>query len=173
MKSVMPPNVFDSFAGYFEEPRTGSCPRFEEKKEAFEEVIDVSKEMTGEVLKDIADKALMGKLKEVDSEPKESQSVDKVSVNRKETGVQEVESVKQSVSESKHVGKTDCDEKVDEKVVPISETPCQRCLQPCVECLEKDTKYRELKHHTDMIKFDLEQLKEAYDTLARSIKMIQ
>ena len=173
MKSVMPPNVFDSFAGYFEEPRTGSCPRFEEKKEAVEEVIDVSKEMTGEVLKDIADKALMGKLKEVDSEPKESQSVDKVSVNREESGVQEVKSVKQSVSESKHVGKTDCDEKVDEKVVPISETPCQRCLQPCVECLEKDTKYRELKHHTDMIKFDLEQLKEAYDTLARSIKMIQ
>ncbi|XP_035843927.1 uncharacterized protein LOC118490410 [Helianthus annuus] len=173
MKSVMPPNVFNSFAGYFEEPRTGSCPRFEEKKEAIEEVIDMSKEMTGEVLKDIADKALMGKLKEVDSEPKESQSVDKVSVNREESGVQEVKSVKQSVSESKHVGKTDCDEKIDEKVVPIYETPCQRCLQPCVECLEKDTKYRELKHHTYMIKFDLEQLKEAYDTLARSIKMIQ
>ncbi|XP_035832028.1 uncharacterized protein LOC118481047 [Helianthus annuus] len=173
MKSIMPPNVFDSFAGYFEEPRTGSCPRFEEKKEAIEEVIDVSKEMTGEVLKDIADKALMGNLKEVDSEPKESQSIDKVSVNREESGVQEVKSVKQSVSESKHVGKTGCDEKIDEKVVPISETPCQRCLQPCVECLEKDTKYRELKHHTDMIKFDLEQLKEAYDTLARSIKMIQ
>ncbi|XP_035845277.1 uncharacterized protein LOC118491532 [Helianthus annuus] len=117
MKSVMPPNVFDSFAGYFEEPRTGYCPRFEEKKEAVEEVIDVSKEMTGEVLKDIADKALMGKLKEVDSEPKESQSVDKVSVNREESGVQEIKSVKQSVSESKHVGKTDCDEKIDEKVL--------------------------------------------------------
>ncbi|XP_021975239.1 uncharacterized protein LOC110870360 [Helianthus annuus] len=139
MKSVMPPNVFDSFAGYFEEPRTGSCPRFEEKKEVVEEVIDVSKEMTGEVLKDIADKALMGKLKEVDSEPKDSQSVDKVSVNKEETGVQEVESAKQFVSKSKHIGKIDCHEKVDEKDVPISETPCQH----------------------------------SYDTLARSIKMIQ
>ncbi|XP_022031544.1 uncharacterized protein LOC110932524 [Helianthus annuus] len=59
---------------YFEKPRTGSCPRFEEKKEAVEEVIDVSKEMTGEVLKDIADKALMGKLKEVlDDESEKSE----------------------------------------------------------------------------------------------------
>ncbi|MFS7966326.1 hypothetical protein Hanom_Chr09g00772491 [Helianthus anomalus] len=32
MKSIMPPKVFESFAGYFEEPTTGSCPRYEEKK---------------------------------------------------------------------------------------------------------------------------------------------
>ncbi|KAJ0556871.1 hypothetical protein HanRHA438_Chr07g0305581 [Helianthus annuus] len=42
-----------------------------------------------------------------------------------------------------------------------------------MEYLEKDTKYQELKHHADMLKFDLGQVKEAYDTLARSIKMIQ
>ncbi|XP_035835853.1 uncharacterized protein LOC110888423 [Helianthus annuus] len=65
MKSIMPPKVFESFAGYFEEPTTGTCPRYEEKKEVVEEMIDVTKELTGETLKDIADKALMGKLKEV------------------------------------------------------------------------------------------------------------
>ncbi|MFS7962296.1 hypothetical protein Hanom_Chr08g00725001 [Helianthus anomalus] len=41
MKSIMPSNVFDSFADCFEEPRTGTYPRFEEQKEAVEEVIDV------------------------------------------------------------------------------------------------------------------------------------
>ncbi|MFS7938443.1 hypothetical protein Hanom_Chr05g00439761 [Helianthus anomalus] len=87
MKSIMPPNVFDSFAEYFEEPRTGTCPRFEEEKEAVEEVIDVSKEMTGEVLKDIADKALMSKLKEVDTDLQVSKSVDKMSVIGEEIGV--------------------------------------------------------------------------------------
>ncbi|XP_021975488.1 uncharacterized protein LOC110870613 [Helianthus annuus] len=136
MKSVLPPNISESFAGYFEEPRTGSCPRFEEKKEVVEELIDVSKEMTGEVLKDIADKALMGKLKEVDSESEESKSVSNVSVKREESGVQEIKSVKISESESNNVGKTDCVEQIVEK-------------------------------------FDLGQVKEAYDTLARSIKMIQ
>ncbi|KAJ0726990.1 hypothetical protein HanPI659440_Chr12g0476831 [Helianthus annuus] len=64
MKSIMPPKVFESFAGFFEEPMTGSCPRYEEKKEAVEEMIDVTKELTGDTLKDIADRALMGKLKE-------------------------------------------------------------------------------------------------------------
>ncbi|KAJ0496272.1 putative transcription factor interactor and regulator CCHC(Zn) family [Helianthus annuus] len=64
MKSILPPNVFDSFADYFEEPRTGTCPRFEAEKEAVEEVIDVSKKMTEEALNEIADKALMSKLKE-------------------------------------------------------------------------------------------------------------
>ncbi|XP_035838837.1 uncharacterized protein LOC118486468 [Helianthus annuus] len=94
-------------AGYFEEPRTGSCPRFEEKKEVVEELIDVSKEMTGEALKDIADKALMGKLKGVDSESEESKSVSSVSVKREESGVQEIKSVELSESESNNVGKTD------------------------------------------------------------------
>ncbi|MFS7917069.1 hypothetical protein Hanom_Chr03g00184731 [Helianthus anomalus] len=84
MKSVLSPNISESFAGFFEEPRTGSCPRFEEKKEEVEELIDVSKEMTGEVLKDIADKALMGRLKEVDPESEKSKSVSCVSVKRDE-----------------------------------------------------------------------------------------
>ncbi|XP_022019207.1 uncharacterized protein LOC110919241 [Helianthus annuus] len=108
MKSVLPPNISESFAGYFEEPKTGSCPRFEEKKEVVEELIDVSKEMTGEALRDIADKALMGKLKEVDSESEESKSVSSVSVKQEESGVQEIKSVKLSESESNNVGKTDC-----------------------------------------------------------------
>ena len=42
-----------------------------------------------------------------------------------------------------------------------------------MECLEKDTKSQKLKQHADLINFDLSQVKEAYDTLARSIKMIQ
>ncbi|XP_022019682.1 uncharacterized protein LOC110919731 [Helianthus annuus] len=92
--------------------------------------------MTGEALKDIADKALMGKLKEVDSESEESKSVSSVSVKQEESGVQEIKSVKLSESESNNVGKTDCVEQIVEK-------------------------------------FDLGQVKEAYDTLARSIKMIQ
>ncbi|MCQ7285353.1 hypothetical protein NP026_23640, partial [Salmonella enterica] len=173
MKSVLPPKISESFAGYFEEPKTGSCPRFEEKKEVVEELIDVSKELTGEALKDIADKALMGKLKEVDSESEESKSVSCVSVKREESGVQEIKSVKMSESELNNVGKIDCVEQVVEKVVSIPETPCQQCLEPCMECLEKDTKYQELKQHADLMKFDLGQLKEAYDTLSRSIKMIQ
>ncbi|XP_022008837.1 uncharacterized protein LOC110908231 [Helianthus annuus] len=102
MKSILPPNVFDSFADYFEEPRTGTCLRFEAEKEAVEEVIDVSKEMTEETLKEIADKALMSKLKEVDSDVQES--VDKVSGLGKETGVIEVNVVKSSESESDLVG---------------------------------------------------------------------
>ncbi|MFS7963292.1 hypothetical protein Hanom_Chr08g00736381 [Helianthus anomalus] len=173
MKSVLPRNVFESFAGNFEEQRTRSCPRLEEKKETVEELIDVSKEKTGEVLKDIADKALMGKLKEVDSESEESKSVGSVSVELEESGVQESKSVKLSESESNHVGKVDSVEQVVDKVVLIPETPCKQFSEPCTECLEKDTKYQELKHHADMIKFDLGQVKEAYDTLKRSIKMIQ
>ncbi|XP_022027101.1 uncharacterized protein LOC110928394 [Helianthus annuus] len=96
MKSIMPPKVFESFAGYFEELKTGSCPRFEEKKEVVEELIDVSKELTGDALKDIADKALMGKLREVDSELEKSESVSTVSVKKEsdqKSGVQEIKSV--------------------------------------------------------------------------------
>ncbi|XP_035841423.1 uncharacterized protein LOC110919758 [Helianthus annuus] len=99
--------------------------------------------MTGEVLKDIADKALMSKLKEVDTELMESKSVDKVSVIGEEIGVQGVEFVQSFVSESNQVGKIVCEDKIIVENVSIPETPCQK------------------------------QLKEAYDTLARSIKMIQ
>ncbi|XP_035842133.1 uncharacterized protein LOC110924517 [Helianthus annuus] len=109
MKSILPPNVFDSFADYFEEPRTGTCPRFEAEKEEVEEMIDVSKEMTEEALKEIADKALMSKLKEVDSDIQES--VDKVSVLGEEIGVLEVKVVKSSESESIQVGKVVCEDK--------------------------------------------------------------
>ncbi|KAJ0556872.1 hypothetical protein HanRHA438_Chr07g0305591 [Helianthus annuus] len=132
MKSIMPPKVFESFAGYFEEPMTGSCPRYEEKKEVVEEMIDVTKELTGETLKDIANKALMGKLKEVDSELKKSESVSTVSVKQESDQKSGVQEVKVSESELKNVGKQDvkivCDEQVVEKIVLIPETPCQKCL---------------------------------------------
>ncbi|XP_022030580.1 uncharacterized protein LOC110931496 [Helianthus annuus] len=78
LKSIIPPKMFESFAGFFEEPTTGSCPRYEEKKESVEELVDVTKEMTGETLKDITDRALMGKLKEVDPELEKSESVNGV-----------------------------------------------------------------------------------------------
>ncbi|XP_021974503.1 uncharacterized protein LOC110869568 [Helianthus annuus] len=131
MKSIMRPKVFESFAGYFKEPMTGSCPRYEEKKEVVEEMIDVTKELTGETLKDIADKALMGKLKEVDSELEKSDSVSTVSVKQESDQKSRVQEVKVSESEFKNVGKQDvkivCDEQVVvEKVVSISETPCQK-----------------------------------------------
>ncbi|XP_035834205.1 uncharacterized protein LOC118482698 [Helianthus annuus] len=171
MKSILPPNVFDSFADYFEEPRTGTCPRFETKKEAVEEVIDVSKEMNEEALKEIADKALMSKLKEVDTDFQESS--DKISGLGEETGVLEVNLVKTSESESNLVGKVVCEDEIIVEKVSIPDTPCLSCSQPCTGCLEKDTKYQELKQHADLVKFDLEQVKEAYDTLSRSIKMIQ
>ncbi|KAJ0452878.1 putative transcription factor interactor and regulator CCHC(Zn) family [Helianthus annuus] len=85
MKSIFSPNVFDTFADFFEDPRTGTCPRFEAKKDEVVEIIDVSKEMTKEDLKEIADRALMSKLKEVDSVVPES--VDK------ESGLEETEAV--------------------------------------------------------------------------------
>ncbi|XP_021980562.1 uncharacterized protein LOC110876710 [Helianthus annuus] len=116
MKSIMPPKVFESFAGYLEEPTTGSCPRYEEKKEVVEEMIDVTKELTGETLKDIADKALMGKLKEVDTELEKLESVSTVSVKQESDQKYGVQEVKVSESELKNVGKQDvkivCDEQV-------------------------------------------------------------
>ncbi|XP_021974896.1 uncharacterized protein LOC110870008 [Helianthus annuus] len=180
LKSIMPPKVFDSFAGFFEEPTTGLCPRYEVKKDSVEEMIDVTKEMTKETLKEIADRALMGKLKEVDTERVKPESVSTESVQKEsdeESGIEEVKFEGVSESKSDGVGKqevkTDHEEKIVEKLDSISETPCQNCSKPYMECLEKDTKFQELKQHADMIKFDLSQVKEAYDTLARSIKMIQ
>ncbi|MFS7906477.1 hypothetical protein Hanom_Chr01g00059671 [Helianthus anomalus] len=113
----------------------------------------------------------MSKLKEVDSDLQES--VDKMTVLGEETGVLEVNVVKSSESESNDVGKVVCEDRVIVENVSISDTPCQSCSQPCTECLEKDNKYQELKQHADLVKFDLEQVKEAYDKLSRSIKMIQ
>ncbi|MFS7929147.1 putative transcription factor interactor and regulator CCHC(Zn) family [Helianthus anomalus] len=42
-----------------------------------------------------------------------------------------------------------------------------------MDCLEKDKQFHKLKKYTDEVKFDLNDAKEAYDTLARSIKMIK
>ncbi|MFS7918078.1 hypothetical protein Hanom_Chr03g00196661 [Helianthus anomalus] len=50
-KSIMPPNMFDSFAGFFSEPTTGFCPQYEVEKIPVQEIIDVSKEMNEETLK--------------------------------------------------------------------------------------------------------------------------
>ncbi|KAJ0576488.1 putative transcription factor interactor and regulator CCHC(Zn) family [Helianthus annuus] len=170
MKSILSPNVFDTFADFFEDPRTGTCPRFEAKKDEVVELIDVSKEMTKEDLKEIADKALMSKLREVDSVVPES--VDKES-GLEETEAVEINKVKVSESESIPVGNMACENEALGEKVPILDTPCQRCSQTCTECLVKDTMYQDLKQHADMMKFDLEQLKVAYDTLSRSIKIIK
>ncbi|MFS7964142.1 hypothetical protein Hanom_Chr08g00746741 [Helianthus anomalus] len=42
-----------------------------------------------------------------------------------------------------------------------------------MDCLDKDKQFQELKKYTDEVKFDLKDVKEAYETLTRSIKMIQ
>ncbi|XP_022032415.1 uncharacterized protein PFB0765w-like [Helianthus annuus] len=188
-KSIMPLNMFDSFAGFFSEPTTGFCPQYDVKKAPVEEIIDVSKEMNEETLKEIADKALMGKLKEVDktqdSESVETESVKTESIETKSVKKEfefksenlDIKSGEKSKSESDGFGKTeiktDKEEKVFEKDDQISETPCKNCLKPCMGCLEKDKQLQELKKYNDEVKFDLNDVKEGYDTLARSIKMIQ
>ncbi|XP_022019111.1 uncharacterized protein LOC110919139 [Helianthus annuus] len=163
LKSIMPPNMFDSFAGFFSEPTTGFCPQYNVEKVPVEEIIDVSKEMNEETLKEIADKALMGKLKKVEiesveTEPVETESVENVSVKTESVGkksdekseYEEIKPGENSESESDGFGKTDLkndkEEKVSEKVDSIHEIPYKNCLTPCMDC---------------------------YDTLARSIKMIQ
>ncbi|MFS7929148.1 hypothetical protein Hanom_Chr04g00329081 [Helianthus anomalus] len=90
-KSIIPPNMFDSFAGFFSEPTTGLCPCYDVEPAPVEEIIDVSKEMNEKTIKEIADKALMGKLKEVETESVETESVEKESV---ENVYVETESVK-------------------------------------------------------------------------------
>ncbi|KAM0035511.1 putative transcription factor interactor and regulator CCHC(Zn) family [Helianthus debilis subsp. tardiflorus] len=187
-KSIMPPNMFDSFAGFFNEPTTGFCPRYDVEKVPVEEIIDVSKEMNEETLKQIADKALMGKLKEVETESIESKSVETESVEsvsvktvKKESDEksknEEIKSAEKSESECDGFGKTDIkidsEEKVSEKVDSIHEVPCKNCSKPFMDCLEKDKQLQELKKFTDEVKYDLSEIKEAYDTLARSIKMIK
>ncbi|XP_022023786.1 uncharacterized protein LOC110924051 [Helianthus annuus] len=110
-ESVVEPEVVvdDVIAdSFFEEPTTGLCPRYEEKKESVEEMIDVTKEMTKDTLKEIADKALMAKLKEVDTELVKTESVGTESVQQEsnqESGIEGVKSEKVSESESKNVGK--------------------------------------------------------------------
>ncbi|MFS7966693.1 hypothetical protein Hanom_Chr09g00776771 [Helianthus anomalus] len=42
-----------------------------------------------------------------------------------------------------------------------------------MDCLEKDKKFQELKSFHDKLKFDFNDVKEAYDTLSRLIKMVQ
>ncbi|XP_022024731.1 uncharacterized protein LOC110925068 [Helianthus annuus] len=42
-----------------------------------------------------------------------------------------------------------------------------------MECLEKDKQFQEFKKYTDNIKYDFNDVKEAYETLSRSIKMIK
>ncbi|XP_021995902.1 uncharacterized protein LOC110893090 [Helianthus annuus] len=121
LKSIMPPNVFNSFAGYFSEPTTGSCPQYDVEKAPVEEIIDVSKEITEETLEEIADKVLMAKLKEVDTESVKPESVDtesvKTELGQKESDgkseSQEIKSEGVFESESDGVGKQDV--KIDQK----------------------------------------------------------
>ncbi|XP_022003752.1 uncharacterized protein LOC110901220 [Helianthus annuus] len=164
-------------ASFFEEPTTRLCPRFEEKKESVEEMIDVTKEMTEDTLKEIADRALMAKLKEVDTELVKPESVGTESVQKEsdqESGIEEVKSEKVSESESKDIGKQEVktahEVEIVEKVNSMTETPCQKCLKPCMECLEKDAKFLELKQHADMLKFDLDGVEAALNLKLRTIE---
>ncbi|MFS7912187.1 hypothetical protein Hanom_Chr02g00126971 [Helianthus anomalus] len=144
--------------------------------------------MNEETLTEIADRALMGKLKEVDMESIESKSietesvesvsVEKVKMDSKEKSeYEEIKSRNESESESDDFGNTnikfDPEEKVSENVDSVLEIPCTNCSKPCMDCLEKDKKFKELKNFTNEVKIDLSEVKEAYDTLARSIKMIK
>ncbi|MFS8019562.1 hypothetical protein Hanom_Chr15g01405221 [Helianthus anomalus] len=141
-KSIMPPNMFESFAGFFNEPTTGVCPRYDVEKEQVEEMIDVSKEMNEETLKEIADRTLMAKLKEVDIESVKSKSVNAESVEsvfvetvKKESDekseYEEIKSRIESESESDDFGNTDIkfdqEEKVSENVDLVLEIPCKNC----------------------------------------------
>ncbi|XP_021996155.1 serum response factor-binding protein 1-like [Helianthus annuus] len=121
--------------------------------------------MTGEALKDIADKALMGKLKEVDSDLEESKSVNSVSVKRQESGVQEIKSVKISESELDNVGKADYVEQVldeeseksekalSEKVVSDSEDE-GNFLDQYIPKSEKTKKLKEESVKTTFVEYD-------------------
>ncbi|KAJ0948207.1 putative transcription factor interactor and regulator CCHC(Zn) family [Helianthus annuus] len=139
-KSIMPPNMFESYAGFFSEPTSGFCPQYDVEKAPVEEIIDVSKEMNEVTLKEIADKALMGKLKEVETESVETKSVETESVEsvsvdtesvKKESDEksenEENKSGEESESESDGFGKTnvkiDQEEEVSEKVDSIHEIP--------------------------------------------------
>ncbi|MFS7930570.1 hypothetical protein Hanom_Chr04g00345841 [Helianthus anomalus] len=118
----MPSNMFDSFAGFFGEPTTGFCPQYEAEKTPVQEILNVSKEINEEMLKEIVDKALMVKLQEVDqtetsSDNNETKEITKVSVSvkkesnekSKSDGKSEIEKSKsgeESESESVEIGKT-------------------------------------------------------------------
>ncbi|MFS7912941.1 hypothetical protein Hanom_Chr02g00135801 [Helianthus anomalus] len=131
-------------ASFFCEPTTGFCPQYDVEKAPIEEIIDVSKETNEETLKEIADKALMGKLKEVDTKSVKTESVNTESVDNvtvetelvqkesdKKSEIEEIKSGEESESESDGFGKTDIkidqDEKVSEKVDSIHEIPCKNC----------------------------------------------
>ncbi|XP_022040293.1 uncharacterized protein LOC110942838 [Helianthus annuus] len=180
---------------FFSELTTGFCPQYEVEKTLVQEIIDVSKEMNEETLKEIADKALMVKLQEMQLKSqcleKESESdgksenvkteSDGKSENVKSESDGKSENVKseygeKSESESGEIGKTgsknDKQENVFEKIDQILEKPCENCLKPCMDCLEKDKQFQELKKFHDKLKFDFNDVKESYDTLSRSIKAI-
>ncbi|XP_035838280.1 uncharacterized protein LOC118485882 [Helianthus annuus] len=162
---------------FFGEPTMGFCPQYEVEQTPVQETIDVSKEMNEETLKEIADKALMvnlqesGKKSESDdkSESEKSESDDK-----SENVKSELEEKSESESEDfgKSEGKNDKQENVFKKGDPILEKPCENCLKPCMDCLEKNKQFQELKKFNDKLKFNFNDVKEAYDTLSRSIKMI-
>ncbi|MFS7928973.1 hypothetical protein Hanom_Chr04g00327071 [Helianthus anomalus] len=111
----------------------------------------------------------------------ESVSVEKESIKESESNVKsenvEFESEEKSESESEGFGKPESQNDIQEKdfgkVEQIPETPCENCLKPCMDCLEKDKQFKELKKYNDKLKFDFYDVKDAYDILSRSIKMIQ
>ncbi|MFS7947235.1 hypothetical protein Hanom_Chr06g00545761 [Helianthus anomalus] len=114
----------------------------------------------------------------VNVESVESVSDKKVKLESEEKSeYEEIKSGNESGSESDGFGNTDInfeqEEKVSGNVDSVLEIPCTNCSKPCMDCLVKDKKFQEFKNFTDEVKFDLSEIKEAYDTLARSIKMIK
>ncbi|MFS7962498.1 hypothetical protein Hanom_Chr08g00727321 [Helianthus anomalus] len=105
----MPSNVFDSFAGFFGEPTTGFCPRYEAEKTTVQEIIDVSKEMNEETLKEIADKDLMVKLQEVE-QTKTSSDNNEIKEATQESVSVEKKSILSENVKSESEGKTENEE---------------------------------------------------------------
>ncbi|KAF5796486.1 putative transcription factor interactor and regulator CCHC(Zn) family [Helianthus annuus] len=169
---------------------------YEVEQTPVQEIIDVSKEMNEKTLNEIANKALMVKLLEVEQtktpsdnnetkyatqesvliekesiietcdtyESGEKSESDGKSENVKSESGEKSESVSGEFGKSE--SKNDKQENVFEKVDPILEKPCENCLKPCMDCLEKDKQFQELKKFNDKLKFDFNDVKEAYDTLS-------
>ncbi|MFS7890991.1 hypothetical protein Hanom_Chr00s000188g01627751 [Helianthus anomalus] len=53
------------------------------------------------------------------------------------------------------------------------ERQCTKCLEPCMSCIEKDEKYRELKRHTTNLSSDFKDTKEAYNKLNKSVNELR
>ncbi|MFS8025266.1 hypothetical protein Hanom_Chr16g01472951 [Helianthus anomalus] len=67
-KSIFPPDVFNSFVGFYGEEASSKDLHYNEETHEYVDLIDVNKEMNVEALEEIAQKAMMANLKEVNSD---------------------------------------------------------------------------------------------------------